>query len=94
MFYNHKIGYTESLDYTTIPEYAQLDGGQRQKVQEVYYYAYHGAIGNGLKHAMAKAHESAKAAIVEALKPAPAITEEAPRSIFYGLENCQWTALK
>jgi hypothetical protein len=88
MFLNMKHGYTESLDYTTLPEYARLDVAQRAKVQEVYYYAYHGAIGNGLKHAMSKAHESAKVAIAEALQPAPAITEEAPRSIFYGLENC------
>ena len=81
--------YSANLDYTRLPGYEKLDLEQRQKLQEVYYWAYHAALPAGLKTALGKAYEDARKALEEALKPVPKAVEPAPTSIFEGLENCQ-----
>lgn len=89
MYLHYKFGYTESLDFTQLPGYERLTDDQKQKLRDVYTSAYNEAYHLGQKVALGKAHEDARLAFAEALKPVPTLKEVLPRSIFYGLNNCQ-----
>lgn len=89
-FINYKFGYVESLDYTQLPGYEKLSAPQQERLLEVYTQAYHAALPSGIIIAIGRSHEDAKLALAEILKEAVVPKkEEAPRSIFIGLDNCQ-----
>jgi hypothetical protein len=90
MYQNVKCAdYTESLDYAQLPGFDRLTEKQQQHVHEVYSMAYHATKSMGMRTAMGRAHESAKMAVQEALRPQSAISQDVPPSIFDGLENCR-----
>ena len=89
MFLDRKFGYTESLDYSTLPGFEKLSEEQQKYVHEEFERGYLGAVHMGMKIALGKGHETAKIAMTEAIKLKAVVkSDPAPCSIFYGLENC------
>ena len=91
MFLDRYTGYTESLDFSTLPEYKQLTAEQQKLVYDTFSNAYHSSVHHlGQKIALGKAHENAKA-LIEALhnKPRTIADQPVPPSIFAGLNNCE-----
>jgi hypothetical protein len=86
-----KWGFVESLDFKPLPGQEKLNEAQTKILLEAYNQAYRSALPLvGDKIAIGKAQATAKIVLEELLKAASALQEEEmPRSIFYGLDNCQ-----
>jgi hypothetical protein len=89
MLLNYKMDYPESLDYTALQGFNSLDESKKKTVREAYEQAYRISAHLGNKIAAGKAFETAKLALVEAMKPVPPKESRISQSIFYGLANCE-----
>jgi hypothetical protein len=85
-----KWGFVESLDFKPLPGQEKLNEAQTKILLEAYNQAYRSVqplVGD--KIAIGKAQATAKLVLEELLKNPVVLEEEMPRSIFYGLDNCQ-----
>ena len=78
------MNYSDSLDYTLLPDYAKLNEDQRQHLKTVYSNAYQSSLNMGIKIAQGRAYETVRVAITEVLKEKPR-TQAVPPSIFASL---------
>ena len=90
MFLDRYSGYTESLDFSTLPEYKKLTAEEQKLVYDTFSNAYHSSVHHlGQKIALGKAHENAKALIEQLTKTRVVPEQPIPPSIFAGLSNCE-----